>query len=278
MDETFIVRPGNFLRPKRKPEDRGGERFQGILRKILRLASLSLVLLVFLIGGHGVYITLLDAHSFQMRRIDVVGCQKISRETLLSLMKIEGMPNLFTVRLTDIAKRIESHPWIDHVQLRKVFPDTMVVQVKERRPIAILQLEELYYIDSKGVIFSRVGDKDKYNYPFLTGLTRQALDKSPEETKNLIMTALELLTMTSTGKVSPLDDISEIHMEKNSGIRCFPQNQDLEVKMGWDSFGEKLKRLSVVWSDLGKRGYTAISIDCRDVKRIVVKRVPGRDR
>jgi cell division septal protein FtsQ len=96
------------------------------------------------------------------------------------------MPNLFTLRLRDVARRLESHPWIDHVKVRKVFPDRIWVQVVERRPIAILQLEELYYIDAKGVIFSPLGDRDEYNFPFLTGLTRQVLEKDPIHANRLI--------------------------------------------------------------------------------------------
>jgi hypothetical protein len=43
--------------------------------------------------------------------------------------------------------------------------------------------------------------------------------------------------------------------------------------MGWDDFGEKLKKLSLIWSDLQKRGWAAVSIDCSDARRVVVKKV-----
>jgi hypothetical protein len=48
----------------------------------------------------------------------------------------------------------------------------------------------------------------------------------------------------------------------------------VEVKMGWEDFREKLKRLSLIWSDLKKRGYSAVSIDCSDLKRMVVRKAP----
>jgi hypothetical protein len=44
--------------------------------------------------------------------------------------------------------------------------------------------------------------------------------------------------------------------------------------MGWEDFGEKLKRLSLIWSDLRKRGFSSTTIDCSDLKRMVVKRIP----
>jgi len=275
MGERVTLRDGKFFRPKEKREE-GGERFQGILKKVIRVAFQLLLISFFLFISHRLYLHLLEDPYFQVREVEVKGCRKLAEKTLLSFAKIEGMPNLFTVRLREIAKRLETHPWIEQVKVRKVFPNKISIQIEERKPIAILQLGEPYYIDTKGVIFSPVGDKDEYNYPFLTGLTRQNLEKDPMVTKSLIMKALEFLRIVDKEKVSPLEEISEIHMEKTFGIQCFTQTEGVEVRMGWDQFGEKLKRLSLIWSDLQKRGISVNSIDCSDLKRMVVKKIPQR--
>lgn len=268
--------PERFFRPRERREGRGGERFQGVLKKTLRIAFQFLLLCFFLFVGHRVYVHLLEDPFFRVREVEVKGCQKIAQDTILSLVQMERMPNLFTVKLKEVAKRLESHPWIDHVVVKKVFPNKVLIQIEERKPIAILQLEELYYIDAKGMIFSSAEDGDGYNYPFLTGLTRQALERDPTETKGLIMKALELLRTAEKEKVSPLEEISEVHMEKTSGIYCFTQVEGIEVRMGCDRFGEKLRRLSILWSDLQKRGISAASIDCSDLQRMVVKKIPKR--
>ncbi len=272
MEERVTIQEENFFRPRRKREERGGERFQGILKKAIRGTFQLLLLSLFFFVGHRVYVYLLEDPFFQVREVEVEGSRKISRETILSLTELEGMPNLFTLRLKEVAKRLESYPWIEQVKARKVFPNKIVIQIEERKPIAILQLEELYYVDTKGVIFSPVGDQDQYNYPFLTGLTRQALEKDPVEAKHLLKKALEFLRIVDKEKVFPPEEISEIHMEKTFGIQYFTKTEGVEVRMGWEHFGEKLKRLSIIWSDLRKRGLSAVSIDCSDLKRMVVKK------
>lgn len=243
-----------------------------MLKKVFRIASQLLLLFLFIFIGHWVYVRLLEDPYFQVREIETIGCQKIGQDTLRSLAIKETMPNLFAVKLREIAKPLESHPWVDHVAVRKVFPSKLSIQIEERKPIAILQLENLYYIDAKGVIFSLVGDGDGYNYPFLTGLSRQALDRDPEEAKDLIMKALDLLRMSERDEGSPLREISEIYMEKAFGIECFTKAEGIGVRMGLDDFSEKLKRLSFIWSDLQKRGLLPMSIDCRDPGQIVVKK------
>jgi len=273
MEEAITVQHEKFFRPDRRREERSGERFQRILKKAIRTAFQLLLLSFFLFVGHRIYDHLLEDPFFRVREIELQGCQRIPRESLLSLVRVENMRSLFAVSLSELGKPLESHPWVDQVRIRKVFPDKIMIQIEERKPIAILQLEEPYYIDTKGVIFSSVGDRDEYDYPFLTGLTREVLDRNPEEAKNLIMKSLELLRTAERGRKSPLYEISEIHMERNYGMRCFTRTHGVEFKMGWDRFEEKLERVSLVWSDLQKREVPVASIDCDDLKRIVVKRV-----
>jgi len=274
MGETLTVHDGKFLRPRMRKEEKGGEEFQKIMRKAIRAAFQLLLLSFFLFVGHWVYVHLLNDPYFRVREVEVEGNRKIPKETLLSLTMMEGMPNLFSVRLKEVVKRLESHPWVEQVRVRKVFPHKIVIQVEERKPMAILQLEELYYIDTQGEIFTPVGDRDEYNYPYVTGLTRRAFEKEPEEAKRLIAKALELLRIVNQGKTAPLGEISEIHMEKAFGIHCFTKAEGVEVKMGWEDFEEKLRRLPLIWSDLRKRGLSAVSIDCSDLTRMVVQIAP----
>jgi cell division septal protein FtsQ len=270
------IREGEFFRPKGKREAEGEGRFHGILKKTIRIAFQLLLVSFFLFVGHRTYVHLTGNPFFRVREVEIEGYRKISKETLVSLLNMDGMPNLFTLRLKGVTRRLETHPWIEAVTATKVFPNKILIQVEERKPIAILQLEELYYIDTKGVIFSPVGERDEYNYPFLTGLTRAVLEKETVEANRLITKALELLRVAGEERVPPLEEISEVHMEKTFGVQCFTQAEGLEVRMGWDHFGEKVKRLSLIWSDLQKRGWSAASIDCSDSRRMVVKRIVKR--
>ncbi len=272
MEETVTIEEEKFFRPRKKREEKGGEKFQRILKKAVRVTLQLLLLFLFFFIGYRVYVHLLEDPWFRANEVEVEGIRKISRETIMSLIELERMPNLFTLSLGEVTKRLECHPWIEQVKVRKVFPNKISIQIEERKPIAILQLEELYYIDTKGVIFSAVGDGDKFNYPYLTGLTRQSLEKDPLETKRIIMKALEFLKIVNKEKAFPPEEISEIHVEKAFGLQYFTKTEGIEVRMGWENFGEKLRRLSIIWSDLQKRGFSVVSIDCSDLRRMIVKK------
>ena len=274
MEEMVTIRDERFFRPKAKRGEKEVEKFLRIVKKAIRVVFHLLLISFFLFFGHWVYTHLLEDPCFQVKEVGVEGGRKITKEAILSATVIEGMPNLFSVNLKEVVKRLESHPWIDQVRVRKVFPDKILVHIEERRPMAIIQLEELYYIDTKGEIFTSLGERDEYNYPYLTGLNSRVLEKDPVDSKRLIMKALELIRLVGQEKIFLLEEISEIHMEKHFGIHCFTKAEGVEIKMGWEDFGEKLKRLSLILSDLRKKGCSATSIDCSDLKRMIVKKTP----
>ncbi len=269
--ELVAVRDGIFLRPKNRKEE-GGEGFRDILGKVIRWAIHLLILASLIFGGHRLYIRLLEDPLFLVKEVEIQGCERLKENDLFPLRSIEGRVNLFSLNLQSIAKRLEDHPWIEEIKMTKVFPNKILVHIEERIPVAIIQLEEPYYVDKKGVIFAPMGDIDRYNYPILTGLTRESIAKDPSTANYLIMKALELLNIFERERILPMREISEIHMDKIFGLKCFIKDEGIEVKMGWDQFDEKLRRLSIIWSDIQNKGISVVSIDSSDLKRIIVKK------
>jgi cell division protein FtsQ len=248
------------------------EGFQSFLGKASRMALYLLILFLLVYGGHRLYHHLREDAVFALKEVEITGCRRLSEGQLLGLLRIGERSDLLTVELGEISKRLQAHPWVEEVKVEKVFPHKISVQIVERKPIAILQMEDPYYLDEKGVIFAPVGERDEYDYPFITGLGRQTLEREPEESKRLIAKVLELLSALRQRRTMPLEEISEIHVEKAFGLQYFTKAEGIEVKMGWDRYGEKLKRLSIIWSDLKRKGIRPLSIDCSDLQRMVVKR------
>ena len=122
MGEAVTERDRKFLRPKVKREEKGGEKFQRMVKKAIRVTFQLLLLSFFLFMGHWVYGHLLGDPYFRVREVEVEGGRKMTKETLHSLTMMEGMPNLFSVNLKKVVKRLESHPWINQVRVKKVFP------------------------------------------------------------------------------------------------------------------------------------------------------------
>jgi cell division protein FtsQ len=125
------------------------------------------------------------------------------------------------------------------------------VDLTEREPVAILYLDQLYYVDSTGVAFAKVGDRDPLDLPFVTGIEAAIVSEDRAFARHAIRQALRLLhAMEAAGL--PFR-VSEVHIERERGITVFPIEPRVALTFGWSGFGTKLTRLTRVLRDFRGR-------------------------
>ena len=94
--------------------------------------------------------------GFVVRDIFVVGRSTTPKATLLRALAVDrGMP-ILGVDLEAARLRVQALPWVRHASVRRVLPDTVVVEIVERRPLALWQHEKKFaLIDEEGAVILR---------------------------------------------------------------------------------------------------------------------------
>ena len=99
--------------------------------------------------------------GFVVRDVFVVG-RPGDQATLLNAVS-RGTP-ILAVDLEAARRRIQTLPWVRHATVRRVLPDTVVVEIIERRPLAIWQHEKKFaLIDEEGKVILR-NDVGAFSY------------------------------------------------------------------------------------------------------------------
>jgi cell division protein FtsQ len=143
-----------------------------------------------------------------------------------------------------LAARLEAHPWIRRAQVRRDFPRRLVLDVAEREPAAILFIDHLYYVDRTGVVFARLGERDRIDRPFVTGIEAAILAGERAYPRQALRQALKLLQLLHAAGL-PFR-VSEVHIEREQGITVFPVAPSVALSFGWGRFPLKLARLADV--------------------------------
>ncbi|MEW6171303.1 MAG: hypothetical protein AB1472_07100, partial [Candidatus Omnitrophota bacterium] len=79
--------------------------------------------------------------------------------------------NIFDVDLIEIKnKLISKYPQFNQIKIIRHLPDTIVVDLAKRMPIAQLKYEGYYLIDKEGMIISRSNPVSYENLPIVVGL------------------------------------------------------------------------------------------------------------
>ncbi len=178
---------------------------------------------------------------FTVRTVDMNRCVNVSLEEVWAIVRGDGSAILWSVPAKEVARRLSGHPWVRTVSVRKSFPDRLVVRIQERTPVAMVNLDALYYLDEEGRPFKRLTAYDPKNFAIVTGFSRkEILRKDPVTVRDLQKT-LALLRGVEAGALR--QNVSEIHFDAQDGYTVVTRDAGLQLKVGTMDVKEATRRI-----------------------------------
>ncbi|MDH2245225.1 cell division protein FtsQ/DivIB [Pseudomonas sp. GD03855] len=156
----------------------------------------------------------------------------VSREAVQQRIAPFVEQSFFKVDLNGMRHQLEQMPWIAHVEVRRVWPDQVMVRLDEQLPIARWGGEAL--LNNKGQAFSP-DDLSRYEHlPHLYG---------PKRAQQRVMQQYQMLSQM----LRPLG-FSISHLElRERGSWFLTTNQGIELLLGRDQVVEKMRRFTAIY-------------------------------
>jgi len=256
---------------RRKKQGRGKEAPRGTTRFRRLLPAAIALLAVVLVGvaGASAYSWLGHSRLFSVRVVDLNECEHVTRDEVVGMLGGAASGNIWALSKEEIGKRLQNHPFVREVSVRKAFPDRLIVRVSERKPVAMVNLDSLYYVDGQGLVFKRLTAYDSKDYPILTGFSRKdLLARDPITMRNLQRT-IALLRRAEDGVFSR--NLSEVHFDALDGCTLVRRDDGLQVKVGAMDPEEAMRRIEEALPKLAKLGQSHGIVDLRTEGRIFVR-------
>ncbi len=212
---------------------------------------------------------------FAVAEIAVSPTQRLSRAAVLDWAGLYEGIGIWNVDLDATARRLEEHPWIARAEVRREPPRRLIVTVTERRPAAIVLLDQPYYVDRRGVAFSPLGPDEPLALPLVTGIEAALVAGEAPYARHAIRQALRVMrTMRAAGL--PFR-VSEVHIERQEGITVFPVEPRIALGFGWRALPERVARLEEVLGTFGGREAQLRAIDLTAPGEAVIRlRTPAQ--
>jgi cell division protein FtsQ len=83
-------------------------------------------------------------------QVEITGQSETSEVDVLGKLALGDYPSIVTLDVTGARERIESLPWVREVTLRKIYPDTLHIELSERKPFAVWQRASGFALIEKG--------------------------------------------------------------------------------------------------------------------------------
>jgi cell division protein FtsQ len=274
MTATLRHQPGSSRAPVRgKPVPRGASRlvakepislrvnlpkahFAGFGGWLKRLTWPLLLLAL----GYGTYELSLRALPYAdqpIANISVEGdLSYVNQQAVQQRIEPFASASFFSVDLLSMRRELESMPWIASAQVRRVWPDQLVVRLEEQLPIARWGDEAL--LNNQGEAFAPLELKDYPHLPQLYG---------PKRAQQQVMQQYQMLSQM----LRPMGfSVARLELRER-GSWFLSTGQGIELLLGRDHLVEKMRRFTVIYAKNLKEQQTNIArIDLRYANGLAV--------
>jgi cell division protein FtsQ len=145
---------------------------------INKFKLLTYSLIIILILGIIFAYNLLPIQTVEVKFI--FGNENIEQQFLQKTINNFTQQNFFKINLKNLTKSLLKLDWVKHVEIKRVFPFNLLIEISEYKPITywyeIRNKSNKWLIDEHGVLFkithkSYIKYKNKRKLPILSGLT-----------------------------------------------------------------------------------------------------------
>ena len=178
-------------------------------------------------------------HFFEIRVVEITRTDRISRDEVLAMLDLEPGRGLLLVDLVQAQRALETHPWIRRATVRRVFPDTLVVELDEREPVAVLKTGaggREFLLDREGTLISEGVPAADEGLPILTGVEYTDAILGSGETAARVRSGIALAGLLDRSGVGR----TEVDLRRPGDLVAYYSG--LRLRFGEGDLGDKVDR------------------------------------
>ncbi|HVR71157.1 MAG TPA: FtsQ-type POTRA domain-containing protein [Vicinamibacteria bacterium] len=251
-----------FLRPERRMRARRARR--GATWRAVVAVEIAGGCLVAAYLAWSAYASVMASERLEVDRVEVRGSRFLSEGEVRELLGPAVGENILGLDIESLKERLQASPWVADATVSRTLPDTLRVDIREREPLALAELERLYLMDGQGTVIDLYGPRTAgFDLPIVRGLVRA----SGEERRDRAEKAGALLR--DLGDLAA--EISEVEVEATGDLKVVLRGQGELLRMGPPPFRPRLLTFLGLRAELARRCPDAEYFDLRFNDRIFVK-------
>ena len=218
-------RRGERIRPKK-------------IQKKFKVKLIHILLAFLLLTGIFVliqqtYLFLITWDNLNVRRIEIDSEKAGVKEEIAELLQDKKLGNILLVNIGNLQNMIERHRWVKNVCVRKIFPSSLRIEIRERIPVAVVKKKKDYLIDREGILLEETDLQDRRDLPLL--IDSDDFENHYQEKLNLAWKCLDSLPAPERELIEVLD------LSEYANVVVHLKGEEARLKLGHDQFPQKLK-------------------------------------
>jgi cell division protein FtsQ len=195
----------------------------------------------------------------------VAGAEHASRRAIEAVFASDAGRSVYLIPINDRRMTLKTVDWIKDVTVARIWPNRLVLQISERRPVAFLTLSggRVGLIDQDGVILPQT--QDRFVLPVVTGM--RASDPLPTRRERIGRLLRLMKELGETGR-----NISEVDVgdRDNLKIRQPYEGRFVTLLLGDSHFLIRYQNFLTHYAEIKRKLPGAATLDLRLEDRITV--------
>ena len=228
--------------------------------------------------GYGKIVSAIDRSAlFAIRKITVTGNERLETASIIEKCAIGRAGKLYRLHPDSVVAVLRAEPWIERVRCVKRWWGEVVIEVQERRPVALISAGAVCLADEQGVLLP-VEPGKTYDLPLLVSVpvvTRRNGTSCCDST--VFGRVYRFLTMVRREDGDLYRRLSQIKITGSEYFRCCFAGENALVVMGYSAGQRQLRNLRSLLDVLDDDGDMPAVIDMRYQNLAFVKNAKEKD-
>jgi cell division protein FtsQ len=253
---------GPFFRPRarlRVRRPRHGLSQRAVF--LLRMAGLVVLVVALLWMG---YARVMASERLKVNRVELRGHHFLSEGEVRELLGPAVGENILTLNIQGLEARLTASPWVAGAVIRRTLPDTLQVVIRERQPLALAEMDQLYLMDAEGLLIDIYGPRTaSFDLPIVRGLVGLPEEARRERARlaGALLADLDHL----------IDEVSEVQVDDSGDLRVVLKGAGEVLRLAAPPYRPRLTAFLKLRQDLHERCPRAEYFDLRFRDRIIAK-------
>lgn len=216
--------------------------------------------------------------DFRLKTIEIDVNGTMPKAEVLECSGVRLGQNLLAINLAEVRRQMLSNPYISEVKLERRLPDTLLISIDERQPVAILYprsasgaklLQDVYYIDASGMVIKPKPGEKLRPLPVITGIDASYVIEGLKLDYPAGLSALNFVRMMSLSPLRTELNLTQIDLLMD-GSFMVRTRQGGQIRFRADYLEAQLARLSIIMDYARRHERMIQTIDLSPDKNIPV--------
>ena len=151
-----------------------------------------------------------------------------------SLLNKISQEELVGIKVSELNKVIEEHPYVEAARISNRYPNIIMIEIVERQPIAIIEIDPLTMVDSNGYVLPSKNNFKNIDLPILANIRylENTMNFGEKSTSKVVNKAVSWLSYIKKYHSHLYKNISELKVSSSDELELILSEYPTKIYLG----------------------------------------------